>query len=355
MDLISGRSKGFLPSAARAVLWAMSGPYFLAMRLRRWACRRGCFRSRQPAAPVISVGNLTTGGAGKTPMVAWVVGHLQQAGFRPAVLTRGYMASGGVSDEASLLSRLCHPAPVVVNPDRWAGAQQALRTGADVLVMDDGFQRLRLRRQLDIVMVDASEPFGFGHVLPRGLLREPLSALQDADAVVLTRTDAVSAARLEQVLDVLRKHTRGATFHSAVHRPSRIVDQDGREHDVNSLAGRRVLAFCGLGNPDAFFDTLRRLGADLAGEVAFEDHARYDAARLAKLARQARACGAELLATTAKDRVKLPGVDQAFAPAGLPPLPLWTLEIALEFVEGGQALLDCILSVRLGSLQSASR
>lgn len=348
LNLISGHSKGLVPCVARAVLGVLSVPYAGLMRLRRWAYRRGYLRSYQPAVPVISVGNLTVGGAGKTPMVAWIVRHLQQAGHRPAVLTRGYMPrGGGASDEAQLLRQLCAPAPVIVNPDRCAGARQGIEAGADVLVMDDGYQHLRLRRQLDIVLIDAIEPFGFGYVLPRGLLREPLSALQDADAIVLTRTDAVAARKLEDTLDVLRRHTRGSTFHSSVHQPTRLVDAAGNELPLTQLAGARVLGFCGLGNPLAFFATLERLGADLANRIALEDHTAYEPVLMEGLSAMARKAGAAALVTTAKDRTKLTGL-LGDLPADM---PLWTLEVSLDLVEGGQALVDRILSVHLASLQ----
>jgi tetraacyldisaccharide 4'-kinase len=346
LDWIRGSRNGAVAALARCVLWAASNPYAGLMRLRRWGYRRGWLRSHQPAVPVISVGNITAGGTGKTPMVAWVVRQLQQAGLRPAVLTRGYMPAGGPSDEATLLEQLCRPARVIVNPDRVAGAAQAVAAGANVLVMDDGFQHLRLRRQLDIVLVDATEPFGLGYVLPRGLLREPLSALQDADAVVLTRSDAVTPERAWEVLGLLRRHTRGATFHTCIHRPTRLIAQDGAELDLSVLAGRRVLPFGGLGNPEAFFDTLGKLGADLAGTVAFDDHVRYSPADLADLQARARAAGATALVTTAKDRVKLP-------PAAPADLPIWTLEVEVAIIDGRQALVDRILSVHLASLQPA--
>ncbi|RLG28969.1 tetraacyldisaccharide 4'-kinase, partial [Methanosarcinales archaeon] len=171
-DIMSGRRRGVGAAALRAAAAVASCPYAAAMRLRRWAYRKGVLSSRSARAGVICVGNITTGGTGKTPMVAWVVDRLAQAGKTPAILTRGYRSAEGGSDEAALLKRLTGAA-VVVNPDRAAGAKQALAGGADVLVMDDGFQHLRLRRDLDVVLIDATNPFGFGRCLPRGMLREP--------------------------------------------------------------------------------------------------------------------------------------------------------------------------------------
>ena len=170
-DILSGRQTGPVAALLRATLSAASVPYAAAMRVRRDAYRRGVLASHAAGVPVICVGNVTTGGTGKTPMVAWVVRRLLENGFAPAILTRGYKSSAGQSDEAELLRRsLPASVPIVVNGNRLAGAQAARQQGANVLVMDDGFQHHRLRRDLDIVLIDATNPFGFGRCLPRGLL-----------------------------------------------------------------------------------------------------------------------------------------------------------------------------------------
>ena len=176
-EIMSGRRRGAGASLLRAALATVAGPYAGTMWLRRWMYRRALLPSRRAKVPVICIGNITTGGTGKTPMVAWVVGRLKAAGCNPAILTRGYRPAAGQSDEAELLKHLCD-APVVINGDRPAGAAQAVAGGADVLVMDDGFQHRRLRRDMDVVLIDATNPFGYGHCLPRGLLREGPSALR---------------------------------------------------------------------------------------------------------------------------------------------------------------------------------
>ncbi len=215
LDILSGQAKGPWPTALRGVLTAAEVPYAVLMRLRRWAYRKELLPSFDPGVPVISIGNLTTGGTGKTPMVAWVVRRLRRICQRPAVLTRGYKAQAGRSDEAVMLRlQLQRPpgslpaaseevaaaipteVPVFIDPHRVAAAKAAVAAGADVLVMDDGFQHLRLKRDLDIVLVDATCPLGFEHVLPRGLLREPPSALAAADALVITHADLLDASSL---------------------------------------------------------------------------------------------------------------------------------------------------------------
>lgn len=336
-EIMSGRRGGVAAAAARAGLLLASLPFGGMMRLRRWAYRRRLLPAGDAGVPVISVGNITAGGTGKTPMVAWIVARLKEAGRRPAVLIRGYKAVAGRSDEAELLAELT-AAPVVVNADRAAGAKLAVAGGADVLVMDDGFQHLRLRRDLDIVLVDAMRPFGYGHCLPRGLLREGLSALRDAEAIVLTRSDLIGGKKLVDLVVRLGGLAPRASVHLAEHVPSRITEEGGGGLPVGALAGKKVCAFCGLGNPDGFFAALERAGAAIVERIAFDDHVAYDAAAGQTIARAARRGGAEVLVTTAKDRIKL--VD----PSALA-MPLWTLHVEMQVVEGAEALEGSIARV----------
>ena len=335
IEIMSGAG-GAGASLLRAGLLCAAGPYAAAMRARRWLYRRGLLPSRSADVPVICVGNITTGGTGKTPMVAWVVGHLFEAGKRPAILTRGYKAVGGVSDEAELLKGLTG-ADVIVNGDRVAGAKTAVSGGADVLVMDDGYQHRRLRRDLDIVLVDAANPFGFGHCLPRGLLREPLSALRDAGAVVITRSDAVDAPAFAELRQRLASLAPGASLHAAAHRPVRLIDPAGTEHPVGALAGRKVAAFCGIARPESFFDTLRGLGVDVVATRVLPDHVEYTDAMAADIARMAGDGGGEILVTTQKDYVKLVGEDLGGG--------VWQLVVEMTLVEGEAELVEKVLAV----------
>jgi len=333
-DIMSGRRRGVAASALRVLLGALSVPYAGLMRLRRWAYRHRLLGSRSAQVPVISIGNVTTGGTGKTPMVAWVVQRLKRAGRDPAILIRGYKAAGGVADEAEMLFKQTG-VPVVVNPDRVSAAAAAVEAGVDCLVLDDGFQHRRLRRDLDVVLIDATNPFGFGRVLPRGLLREPASALRDADAIVITRCDLIAPADLARLRDRLVRLAPAASMHLAGHVVTTVIAPGGQRAPGTVLAGKRVGAFCGLGNPEAFFATLAQAGAEVAATVAFDDHAAYDAAALGRIA--AAAGGCEILVTTAKDRVKI--ADPAVLPA-----PLWTVQVAIGLTEGADALAAKILA-----------
>ena len=336
---MSGGRVGVGASCVRAATWLASKPYGLAMRLRRWGYRRGVLSSHDSPVPVISVGNLTTGGTGKTPMVAWIVRHLAESGRKPAVVMRGYRAgkthpdAEPKSDEAQLLAELTG-APVIVEPDRVAGARRAAAGGADVVVLDDGFQHRRLRRQLDIVLIDAVEPLGFGHCLPRGLLREPPAALADAEAIIITHADEVTPERLASLrarLAVLRGP--GATMAEAMHKPVAAIDEAGLSHPPTTLAGRKVFAFCGLGSPGHFRESLVRIGAEVVGAAEMGDHAAYREADLAGLAESARRCDAEIMVTTQKDHVRLAGL------AAVEGARIWQLAIEIDVTSGRDELI----------------
>ena len=355
MDILSGRRRGVKAAALRTLLAAAEGPYTCLMRLRRRAYGCGVLpshalkRSGGVRVPVISVGNITTGGTGKTPMVALVARHLQSQGRRPAVVMRGYRSRDGKSDEAQLLTALCNrlmanvdagaagerwTVPVITSPDRVAGAKKAVAAGAEVIVLDDAFQHLRMRRDLDLVLVDATNPLGFGRCLPRGLLREPPLALQAASALVITRADAVGPDELAVLEDDLRRHAGDKPIYHAVHRPADAIDENGQAVGLEQLAGRKFLAFCGIGNPEAFFTTLEHMQARLLGRMAMGDHAHYDAARIEQLAAHARMVQAGRLITTQKDYVKL---------ADLPlPLPCWQLAVDMEITRGREDFLAMI-------------
>jgi len=336
-DIMAG-GWGSLGKLLRPGLWLASRSYGDIMAIRRWEYRRGFRKSYAVDAPVISVGNLATGGTGKTPMVAWVVHRLSELARRPAVITRGYKARAGKSDEAEMLQQLID-CPLVVNANRVAGARTAIiaDTGADTIVLDDGFQHRRLRRDLDIVLIDALNPFGYGHVLPRGLLRERTGALRDAHAIVLTRSDLVGPGRLDQLREQLVAAAPQASYHRAVHRATHVIDPQGRVAEPSVLTARPALAFCGLGNPDGFFGTLRKLGVPLVAQMSFDDHVVYDSALVAKINRQADVQDAEVLLTTQKDAVKLSGLSFD--------RPVLQLAVTIDVVEGRDELVEAIRRV----------
>jgi tetraacyldisaccharide 4'-kinase len=309
--VMSGEARGPGPALLRGVLRAAEPIYALTATLRNRRFDRGVGVARLPH-PVISVGNLTAGGTGKTPLVLWLCPRLRQSGLRPAVLLRGYKsAPGSPSDEQLLLEReLNAPGaePIVVHAqaDRLQGGQCVLRDHPDVdlFVLDDAFQHRQLWRNFDLVLIDACNPFGYGHVHPRGLLREPLRGLARADAVLLTRAAEVDEPQRQSIIAQIRRFAGSVPLYQADHVHTGLRSQKG-EQPLTALAGLRYFSFCGIGNPESFGRQLAALPGQRVGHRWFADHHAYSDADLADLKRQARAAGADLLLTTEKDWVKI--------------------------------------------------
>lgn len=333
--LVDGSSRGLGPSSARLALAVASLPYAAAVTIRNGAYDLGLASIHAVDAPVIAVGNLTLGGTGKTPLVAWVARLLAAGGRHPAVVSRGYKATPGeMSDEALELCCLVPGLQHVANRDRVAGSVAAIARGADAIVLDDGFQHRRLRRDLDIVAVDATDPYGSGHLFPRGLLREPLGGIARADAVVLTRASAIPADRRDAIRRTLlaaRGQRPFAAWMEAEHRPTGLRRASGSVRPLDDLAGRRVVAFAGIGNPAAFRTTLTSLGATIAAFVSYPDHHAYSPADREHLEHLAQRESADVAVTTLKDLVKLDSDS-------LGAVPLAAVEIAMAPLCGGDEL-----------------
>lgn len=339
--LVDGSLGGPGPAAVRAALAALSVPYRGIVAARTAAYDLGLLAIHRGQVPVISIGNLTLGGTGKTPLVAWAARALVAAGHRPAIVSRGYGARPGeVSDEAAELAIVVPGVPHIADRDRVAAVRAAAARGASVVVLDDGFQHRRLSRDLDIVAIDATDPFGGGRLFPRGLLREPTTALGRAYAIVLTRASSVPAERREQIARAVvsaRGGRRPEVWCEASHRPIALRDHAGTLRDLECLRGRRIAAFGGIGNPAAFRSTLAELGSDVATFTAFADHHAYRAGDVDSLAAGCRQHGAELAVTTLKDLVKIQRLD-------LGGIPLVALEIAATFSTGEEPLRSAVLA-----------
>ncbi len=317
-----------------------------------WRNRR--FDRRPPRSvsrPVISVGNLTVGGTGKTPLVGWLAEQLQSAGYRPAIVSRGYGGSEGrLNDEGRELARRLPDVPQTQSADRYVAAREAIETyRAELLILDDGFQHRRLARQVDIVLIDALCPWGYDHLLPRGLLREPLRGLARAHAVVLTRSGAVDATTREAIRRRAVRLAPHALWCTATESATRLVDCDGNSFPLTQLAGQRAAAFCGIGNPRAFRATIESCrtkigqggGKEYEGELqlvgwrTFADHHPYDADDGDELGRWAARQGADCLLCTEKDLVKIPHRE-------LEGVPLYGLRIAVH-IEPEKELIRLVL------------
>ena len=324
--------------AWRYLLLPLAPVYRGAVAVRRAAYRRGWMRRTRLAVPVISIGNLTFGGTGKTPTVISLARDLVRMGRRPAVLTRGYkrlddgqvvvvgpdpkQTAVEVGDEPLEMARRLPGVPVIVDADRARGGAEAQRLGADVVLLDDGFQHLRLERDLDLVLIDAGDPWGGSRLPPLGRLREPVTALKRADAVLITKAPGewrLLAAEIEGVVD--RVAPRLQVFISRM-RPSRVLVPEEGWLGPEVLTGRRVMAFAALGRPEGFADTLAEAGAEIVATRWFPDHHVYTDQELCEVVDQAAAASA-IPVTTAKDAVKLPSDTSA-----------WVVEIVIEPVEG---------------------
>lgn len=305
--MLEGRSPGWGATLLRTALAPAGLLYGGVGLMRRELFRRGIFCRNRPPVPVLSVGNLTAGGTGKTPFVLMLCRMLKAMGRNPAVLLRGYGAADPESsDEALVYRRLLPGLGVFPGRNRVNSAQAALGQGFDTLILDDGFQHLRLMRDMDIVLLDATCPFGGGLPLPAGLLREFARALAVADLICLTRTDQVSAGTLELIQEKIRLLAHNVPVMHCIHRPARLSDLMGTAYPLDTLTGLRVAALSGIGRPDAFAATLRDLGAEVCAMVNYADHKNYTPRQL-----QTRLLGLDSQWTpvvTEKDAVKLEGM-----------------------------------------------
>lgn len=351
------------PASPRNLLsrWFLSALAKLWIKGGEWNRRRSlqqAYAVRPLPVPVISIGGITVGGSGKTPFTNYLAACLVRNGHAPAILTRGYrrrsaatniilgpgakMPAAFTGDEAQIYLRT-GLVPVGIGANRYETAQILLRQfcTTDVLLLDDGFQHARLHRDFDIVLIDGLDPFGRGNVVPLGRLREPPEALARADLFVVTRAE--DDVRFEAIRTRLAEwNPRAAVFRTRlVVRCWRDVNTDAC---LPTLAGRRVAAFCGLGNPENFWRTLESLGVNVVFRWTFGDHYCYKPAELKRLAHQARIHGADLLVTTEKDWVNCPD----HAEKAIAPLDLAWLEIDLELEDEPRFLaeLDSVLRKR---------
>jgi len=331
LEIISGRRKDWPAAASRAVLAGLEPFYALGANVKNLLFDTRLKRPQTVGVPIISIGNLTTGGTGKTPVVAAVIQALRHQGLKPGIASRGYRAlDADGNDEKRVLDLLCPGVPHCQNRDRVAAARELVATGAKVIVLDDGFQHRRLARRLDIVLVDATNPWGYGHQLPRGLLRESRHGLKRAGLVVVTRADLVSSVDRDRILTGIRSHSPAPIVISRFV-PLGLRHRDGAVDPGEAWKGKQVVAFCGIGNPAAFRATLERAGLIPHSHVVteFADHHHYTDADLARLVAEAEATHSAALVCTLKDMVKLPPLETS--------VPILAIEVGFDIVEGTTA------------------
>ena len=329
--IVSGRRRGVDGAIARSVLGALEVPYRNAIRLRNWKFDHWDRAVWRAPLPVVSVGNLTLGGTGKTPIVAWLAQWLSDVGIRPAILSRGYGARRGEdrNDEALMLAARLPHIPHKLDADRVrAAGQLAASSACDLIILDDGFQHRRLARDLDIVMIDASEPFGYDRLFPRGTLREPLSSLRRAHVVVLSRADMIGVSERAAIRQEIRLFAPNTTWCEVAHRPHRLLDAQGAAEGLDLLTNKRVVGFCGIGNPRSFRHTLYQCGYALLALREYPDHHGYSQRVLEHIRRWACERRADAIVCTSKDLVKIKRLR-------LGGVPLWAVDINTEITSGG--------------------
>lgn len=300
----------------------LAAGYRMGSALRIAAYRRGWLASRRLNRPVVSVGNLSVGGTGKTPFVAFLADLLVRHGWKPGILTRGYGRRKGpkeiaiepgagsppdpreVGDEPALLARKLPELPIVVSADRYsAGLLAENKFGVEVHILDDGFQHLELARDVDIVLLDCTQAHSNRELLPSGRLREPLEALKRAHLVALSRTELIDPQPMEE--SVRQANPKASIFRCKTKLKGLLNLSHGALENFGAKQNEPIHAFCGIGNPSAFFDDLERWGFAVASRSAFPDHHVYRAQEITHLITLARQSGAKTLITTEKDAVNL--------------------------------------------------
>lgn len=380
VDVVYERRKGPLATLLAGLLRVLSWAFELLVRLRLWLYRQRLFRDTPLGCKVVVVGNLTVGGTGKTPIVHKMAQILARRGRRVAVLSRGYKGSTDsmlkrfwrwlshgsrpeplvvsdgskvlagpdeAGDEPYMLARnlLADGVVVIVDRDRVEAGRFALRRfGVDTILLDDGLQYLPLRGQINLLLVDSRDPFGNGAMLPRGILREPVSNLSRASYVFLTKS---SGPPDPELLALIRKHNPAAEIIPCAHRPSDLVAVDAEGVlPLSWIKDKRVAAFCGIATPERFEETLGALGAVMVSSRRFLDHHAFTDEDLDEVLEQALASGAEAIVTTEKDAVRL---QSRFRP----PLPLLFVRLEVGILGDPEGFNGAVERICLGPSSTA--
>jgi tetraacyldisaccharide 4'-kinase len=339
--IVSGKRQDLVGRMARGGFCLAEYPYRLATSLRNRRYDRDPSLAQRVDVPVISVGNLTLGGTGKTPVVAWLARWFRNQNVRVSLVSRGYGATReGRNDEAKELEAKLPDVPHLQNPDRVAAARVAIEElDTQLILLDDGYQHRRLARDLDIVLIDATNPFGYDHVFPRGLLRESVRGLSRAHVVALTRANLVDRATCNAIQERVLKLAPRATWVEITQRVAALRTASGDERSIDTLPDGPWLAFCGIGNPAAFRLTLLDRNLPLADFRVYPDHHSFDTHTMSDLARWVQSFPqASAVLCTHKDLVKV-AVDR------LATLPLFALMLELEIRLGETALIERLRTI----------
>lgn len=321
--------------------------YSAVIRVRNFLYDTKILKSKKVDAVVICVGNITAGGTGKTPLVIWLCDFLREKNISTTILTRGYKArKGKFSDEPAILAKSCPDCRILINSNRIESAQKAIsKLSAKALVMDDGFQHRRLHRDLDIVTIDSTCPFGYDKILPAGLLREPTSALKRAHAVVLTRSDQVDQNKLNQITEKIKKINPDIVIAHATHKPICVKLMGHPELTLEELKNKKIFAFSGIGNPDAFLNTIKKLGLNITESKSYNDHYSYTHRDIEDICERAAYLNADLILSTQKDWTKT-----ALLMKGRNNIDFGYLLIEMDFAQDKEIITQLINSTTQGKI-----
>jgi len=396
LRVISGQEKGPLAFIIALLFCLMEQLYRLIISLRYFFYKTGILQSKELPCKVISIGNITTGGTGKTPLVRFLAGTWQERGLRVLIISRGYKSKGKeakviydgrdllvepeeAGDEALMLSQVLPGVPIITGIDRYSAGQLALAEfQPEIILLDDGFQHWQLARDKDLVLIDASNPFGYEHLLPRGLLREPLTALKRADLFLLTKINAVKEEELLQIVKRLKKYNSRAGIFMARYenKALRLYQEEGETQllAADYLQGKKVLALSGIGNPASFQQSLEECGGEVIHHFIYPDHYQFTdqdiedilnwpcwKAELTDTERDSEASNkgteeeaglekVDLLVTTEKDLARLKKNMLALLKGKY---RLAVLEIEVK-IDGEEEFLDCLLQAQGKEVQEGS-
>ena len=370
LDLMAGRRHNWYDNALKDFLFIASRFYRMAIQFRLWMYDKRVIRNRALGCLVVSIGNVSCGGTGKTPVVEVFARTLSNNGRKVAILSRGYrskkrslwfrlmhmfrsqelvippkivsdgknllLESDYAGDEPYMLASNLENVAVLVDKDRVKSGIYAIdKFNADVIILDDGFQYLMLNPHINIVLVDSTDPFGNGHVLPRGILREPIKNIRRADYIFLTKSDG--SHKLRHLKNFLRRHTRRAEIIECCHKPKYLVKlfSNRESAPLEKLKGAKVAALSAIACPASFEGFLEELGATLVWKDHYADHHRYTSQEILDFINQAKAAGADFIVTTEKDAVRIPTLSRC-------DVPLYYLRIQIDILSGQESFDQCI-------------
>ncbi|MGB2601888.1 MAG: tetraacyldisaccharide 4'-kinase [Candidatus Omnitrophota bacterium] len=338
VSLMKDERDSVIDIAVKALLKVLSFVYTGAVNIVDTAYKIGLRRKYKVHVPVVSVGNITLGGTGKTPFTIFLADHFLHAGKNPAVLTRGYG-----KDESKMLRDELPDVPIIVGQDRVKSARWAIEQGRDVLILDDGFQHRRIARDFDILLLDSISLFGNEFLFPRGVLREPLSSLGRADLFALTKVDRISARRREKIVKRLGELAPGKPVILTRHRPSCLIDVTGAAYSAESLGGERIVLVSGIVDPDYFAFLVEKLGAEVVARLDYTDHHRYTQWDVKEMRSKYIESSAEKIIVTKKDYVKIKDLNISLIEE-----KLFVLDVVIDIIEGKEKLIAGLNSVMVG-------